>query len=101
MQKNFFRMVVLASAVFATSHSFNVENANAGSVVDFGAFTTQHSEKFDSLLKKYVPESIRDQIQKKSESSEERSTSKGNSSIEDDKWNIDSLLSHSTLRRLR
>lgn len=101
MQKKFFRMAVLASTVFVASQSFNAETAHAGSVVDFGAFTTQHSEKFDSLLEKYVPESIRDQIQNKSESSEERSTSKGDSSIEDDKWNIDSLLSRSNFRRLR
>lgn len=101
MYKKFFRMVVVASAVFATSQSINVETAHAASVLDLGAFAKQHSAKIDNLLEKYGLDSVRDLIQKKSENTVERRTSKGNSSNEDDKWNVNSLLSHPTLRQLR
>ncbi len=97
MNKKFFRMVVVASAVFATSQSINAETAHAASVLDLGAFAKQHSGKIDNLLEKYGLDSVRDQI----ENRQDRTTSKGNSSNEDDKWNVNSLLSHPTLRKLR
>lgn len=97
MNKKFFRMVVLAGAVFATTQSINAETAHAGSVLDLGSFAKQHSGTIDNLLEKYGLDSVRDQI----ENRQDRTTSKGNSSNEDDKWNVNSLLNNSTLRKLR
>ena len=94
-------MVVLGSAVFAMSQSVSFETAHAGSVVDLGSFAKQHSAKLDNLLEKYGNGSLRDRLQVNNENTDERRTSTGNSSNENDNWNVNSLLSHPSLRRFR
>lgn len=97
MQKKFFRIAILAGAVFVTSQTINLENAHA---FDLGAFANQHSGKIDDVLKEIGLDSLRDQITNKNDKPEERSSTK-NSASDDDKWSVDSLLSHPTLKKLR
>lgn len=97
MQTKFFQMVLLSGAVFAASQSFAVENAHA---LDLGALT-KHSGQIETLLDRYVPDSVREQIQNETESTGNRRSNNSNSSSGNEKWNVDSLLSNSTLRKFR
>lgn len=97
MQTKFFQIALVAGTVFAAGQSFTVENAHA---LDLGGLT-KHSGQIGSLLDKYVPDSVREQIQNKTENTGERRSNMSNSSNNDEKWNVDSLLSNSTLRKFR
>ena len=101
MQKKFFRMVVLGGAVFAMSHSINLETAHAGSVVDLGAFAKQHSSKLGSLLDKYGLESVREKYLKNDDSTGDHRTNKNSHSNDNDKWDLDSVLNHPTVRKYK
>lgn len=101
MNTNLFRIAIVASAVFATSQSYTVDTAHAGSTLDLGSFISKHSGKIDSLVSKYGLQSVRDKYLKNDEKTVERRTDTSNSSNNDDAFDFNSLLSERTLRKLR
>lgn len=101
MNTNLFRIAIVASAVFATSQSYTVDTAHAGSTLDLGSFISKHSGRIDSLVSKYGLESVRDKYLKNDNKTDKRHTTNSNSTDNDDAFDFNSLLSEQTLRKLR
>ncbi|MDA7949466.1 MAG: hypothetical protein MPJ78_18550 [Hyphomicrobiaceae bacterium] len=101
MHKKFFRMVALGGAVFAASHSVAFDTAHAGSTIDLGSFLSKHSGKIDSLVSRYGLESIGEKYLNTKDETGEHSANKNSNSNEKYKLNLDDILNHSSLRKLR
>ena len=101
MFKKIFQIAIVAGAVAVTTQSINVETAHAGSVVDLGSFAKQHSGKLGSLLDKYGLESVREKYLKSDDDNGNYGTNKSNSSNGSDKYDLDSVLNHPTLRKFK
>ena len=101
MLKKLFQITVVAGAVVAASHSINVDTAHAGSVIDLGSFAKQHSGKLGSLLDKYGLESVREKYLKTDDDNGEYQTNKSTSSNGSDKYDLDSVLNHPSLRKFK